>query len=101
MAASLSLESAESVNALVCGEVAGYDAVAVLTDGDLVVANARPFAPEVVRLGRADVLDVKGWIESNRATLQITATGDRTIVIGEIREVETAQKLAGDLRSGG
>lgn len=98
VAAALALEDGEQVQGMVCGEYLAHDAVAVLTDRRVLCINSRTFAPDQDSIAFADLDDVKGWIEGNRATLQVTG-GAVDIVIGDIKEVETAQRFAGDLRT--
>jgi len=97
VAASLSLDEGEMVTGLVCGEYLGHDGVAVLTTSRIVFANSRTFAPDVDSVPISTVQEVKGWIESNRATLEVTtATG--AFVVGGIKELDAAQMLASELR---
>lgn len=97
MAATRVLEPGEQVQALICGEYLADDGVAVLTDRRLVLANSRTFAPEVHSLPLRSIKDVKGWVDSARATLRFSGK-DRAFVIGEIKEVESAQAFAAAVR---
>ena len=97
VAATRALEPGEQVQALVCGEYLADDGVAVLTDRRLVLANSRTFAPEVHSLPPRSIKDVKGWVDSARATLRFSGK-DRAFVIGEIKEVESAQAFAAAVR---
>ncbi len=98
VAASMALEDGEQVQGLICGEYLGHDAVAVLTDRRVLCINDRAFAPDQDSIALSELADVKGWIEGNRATLQVTG-GAIDLVIGDVKEVETAQRFAGDLRT--
>jgi hypothetical protein len=98
VAASMALEDSEQVQGLICGEYLGHDAVAVLTDRRVLCINSRFFAPDQDSIALTDLVDVKGWIEGNRATLLVTG-GAVDFVIGDINEVETAQQFAGNLRT--
>jgi len=98
VAAAMALADGEEVTGFVCGQFMGEDGVAVLTDRRVLCINGRTFAPDQDSIGLGELTDVKGWIEGNRATLQITG-GGHALVVGDIREVESAQKFAGDLRS--
>ncbi|MEM7095633.1 MAG: hypothetical protein AAF567_21715 [Actinomycetota bacterium] len=98
LVASMVIEDGETVEAIVCGEFQAHDAVAVLTDRRLLCVNARDFAPDQASIALTDLDDVKGWIEGNRATLQISG-GSLDLVLGDVREVEAAQKFASDLRT--
>ena len=97
VAATRALEPGEQVQALVCGEYLADDGVAVLTDRRLVLANSRTFAPEVHSLPLRSIKDVKGWVDSARATLRFSGK-DRAFVIGDIKEVESAQAFAAAVR---
>ncbi len=98
IAASLLLADGEQVQGLVCGEYLAHDAVAVLTDRRLLCINSRAFAPDQDSIALSDLQEVRGWIEGNRATLQVIGAGV-DIVIGDVKEVETAQRFAADLRT--
>ena len=92
------LELGEIVSDFVCGQYLGYDGVAVLTNRRLVFANNRTFAPEVTSIALAGITAVKGWAESNRATLRVSGTTG-VQVLGDIAEVDRAQAFATTLRS--
>ena len=92
------LEGGETVRGFVCGQYLGYDGVAVLTNRRLVFANNRTFSPEVTSIGVDGITEVKGWAESNRATLRVTGTTG-IHVLGDIAEVDRAQTFANALRS--
>lgn len=98
MAVATALEPSEQAQAVVCGEYLGHDAVAVLTDRRLVLANSRTHAPEIETIDVGAVTDVKGWADGGRATLRFTA-GSTSAVIGQIREVDAAQAFASALRA--
>ena len=98
VAAALSMDDGEKVQGFICGQYLGHDGVAVLTDRRVLCVNSRTFAPDGDAIALSELTEVKGWIEGNRATLQVSGAG-LDLVIGDVREVETAQKFAGDLRS--
>ena len=97
MAATTALEPGEQAQALVCGEYLANDGVAVLTDRRVVLANSRMFAPEIHSLSLRSIKDVKGWADSARATLRFSSD-DGAFVIGDIKEVESAQDFASAVR---
>ena len=70
---------------------------AVLTDRRLIFANNRTFAPEIASLPRSAIGGVKGWAESNRATLRVDGASGQ-LVLGDIAEVDRAQEFANTLR---
>lgn len=98
VAAAMALEDGEQVHGMLCGEYLGHDGVAVLTNRRVLCINARTFAPDQDSIMLSNLDDVRGWIESNRATLQIKGASQE-LVIGDVKEVEAAQKFAGDLRA--
>jgi hypothetical protein len=98
VAAATGLEPGEQVQLVVCGEYQAFDAVAVLTDRRIVIANSRPYAPEFASMPIADHPEVKGWAESGRATLRLTSPSN-TLVIGDIKEVDGAQSFAAAVRA--
>lgn len=97
-AAAVLLDGDETAQGLICGQYLANDGVVVLTERRLLCVNDREHAPDHESIALDDLDDVKGWIEGNRATLRIDA-GDTVVVIGDIKEVESAQKFAGDLRT--
>ncbi len=97
VAAATALEADEPVEALICGEYLADDGVAVLTDRRVIVANSRTFAPEIHSMPLTSISDVKGWADSGRATLRFSST-DGVVVLGDIKEVESAQAFAAAVR---
>ena len=97
VAVATALEPGEQVQALVCGEYLADDGVAVLTDRRVILANSRTFAPEIHSMPLASIIDVKGWADSGRATLRFSSE-DAAFVVGDIKEVESAQAFVGVVR---
>ena len=100
VAAAMSLEAGEQGQAMVCGQHLAFDAVALLTDRRIIVANGRPLAPEVNSIALSENPEVKGWAEGGRATLRFSSASD-SLVIGDIKEVDAAQALAAAIRAQG
>lgn len=97
LAAAVELKDGEQVSGLVVGEYLGHAGVAVVTPDRVLLINSRQYAPDIDSLARADIDEVKGWIEGNRATLRISG-GGQGLVIGNIRELDTVQAVAAQLR---
>ena len=98
IAAATFLEPGERVQAIVAGQYLAHDGIALVTDSRVLFANGRTFSPEVHAVSLSEVTDVKGWAESSRATLRVTA-GQAMMVIGDIAEVNLAQSFAVAVRS--
>lgn len=97
MIAAALLGDGEKVEAVVCGEYYGNDAVLVVTDQRALTVSTRPYKPDTDSIPRTAITEVNGWIESNRATLRI-AGRDHNVVIGDIAELDDAQNVAKILR---
>jgi hypothetical protein len=98
VAAAMALEPGELVRAVVCGEYLAHDGVAVLTDKRILFINSRTFAPDMDSIPLAAITDVKGWAESNRATLRVSGAG-LAHVLGDIKEIDAAQAFAVAVRA--
>ena len=92
------LGDGELVEAAIAGRALGHNAAAVLTRERLVVANDRPWSPDVVSLDLSDGAEVMGWEDGRSAVLEIAA-GDESLVIDSIRDGELARELAALLRA--
>ena len=88
----------ETVEIVVCGRFLANDAVAVLTNTRLIVANDRQWDPEIVSLDNLVGLKVEGWVERRSATLRLTH-GTDTHVVDRINDTAVAEALADALRA--
>ena len=70
MAALAALDEGEQVEVVLAGRFRGHEAVAILTDRRLVLANAREWDPEIVTVENLSGLEVEGWVERRAATIQ-------------------------------
>ena len=91
------LDDDEQVEAVVCGEYHGHDAVLVVTGQRALSVSTRPYKPDTKSIDRTAIGEVNGWIESNRATLRLVGQ-DQEIVVGDIKELDDAQSVAKILR---
>ena len=97
MAALTQLHDGEQVEIVLVGRFRGHDAVAVLTDRRLLLANAREWDPEVVSVENLSGLEVEGWIERRAATLRLT-DGTMVHVMDRINDTSVAETFTAALR---
>ena len=98
MAALAALADGEQVETVLVGRFRGYEAVAILTDRRLLLANAREWDPEVVSVENLSGLQVEGWVERRSATLRLT-DGTMVHVMDRINDTSVAETFTSALRS--
>ena len=98
MAALTQLHDGEQVETVVVGRFRGHEAVAMLTDRRLLIANSREWDPEVVSIENVSGLEVEGWVERRAATLRLT-DGTMVHVMDRINDTSVAETLAAALRA--
>ena len=81
------------------GRSQGQDAIAVLTDQRLIVADARRWNPSVQEMRNPASAEINGWADWRSATLRLVR-GDATIVIDEIADVDVAKAFMETLKPG-
>ena len=97
LVAAARMELGESVLAAVVGRFQGADAVLVITDRRMVVANDRAWEPDVVPVGLELGLTVQGWADGRNAVLRFERDGVE-LVVDRIADAEIARDIAGMVR---
>ncbi len=91
------LEAGESVLAAAVGRFQGANAVIIITDRRMLVANDRAWAPDIVLVGLEPGLAVQGWADGHNAVLRFERDG-RELVVDRIADAEIAREIAGVVR---
>ena len=91
-------EADEVVEIAVAGRFRACDAVALLTNRRVILANDRAWDPEIVIIDDVAGLGVEGWAERRSATLRLT-DGDDVHVFDRINDTAVAESLAHAIRS--
>ena len=98
LVASTHFEPDEVVEIVVCGRFLGNDAVVVLTNNRLIIANDRQWDPEVISFQNLAGMSVEGWVERRWATLSLEDQSG-TYVIDRINDTTVAETLADALQA--
>ncbi|MEM7288368.1 MAG: hypothetical protein AAF480_18625, partial [Actinomycetota bacterium] len=98
MAALTALADGEQVEIVLVGRFRGHEAVAILTDRRVLLANSREWDPEIVSVENLSGLEVEGWIERRAATLRLT-DGTMAHVIDRINDTSVAETFTTALRA--
>ena len=98
MAALAALDEGEQVEVVLAGRFRGHEAVAILTDRRLVLANAREWDPEIVTVENLSGLEVEGWVERRAATIRLT-DGTMVHVMDRVNDTSVAETLTASLRA--
>lgn len=93
----VSLDEGEVVQCAVGCRFRGADGAAVLTEHRLLVANARPFEPDVVTIGLEPGLGVQGWQDGQAAALVFERNGHE-LVVDRIIDRDLARELTTEVR---
>ena len=91
-------EVGEIVEIAVAGRFRACDAVAMLTNRRVILANDRAWDPEIVLIDDVSALVVEGWAERRSATLRLI-DGDNEHVFDRINDTDVAESLARAIRA--
>ena len=97
LVAATRLEVGESVLAAAVGRFQGADAVIVITDRRMLVANDRAWEPDVVPVALEPGLTVQGWADGRNAVLRFERDAVE-LVVDRIADAEVAREIAGVVR---
>lgn len=102
MIAASHLDPGEMVEMVAAGRFLGADAVIVVTNERMLVANDRDWEPDVVPVALEGGLSVQGWHDGRHAVLRFARAGVE-IVVDRISDAEIARQIATVVRerSGG
>jgi hypothetical protein len=92
------LRDGEIVECAVQGELYGCNAVAVLTNGRLLVVNDREFRPDVLEFVVDTAISVQGWQDDRSAAL-LVQRNELSAQIERIGDKLLAQELAQRIRA--
>ncbi len=92
------LGEGERVEIALAGRYLSFDAAMVLTSTRLIIANDRPWAPEVVVIHQVGALSVSGWADRRAATLELVGPDGR-LVMDRIADADLAESMAVAIRS--
>ena len=97
-AAAVLLAEGEIVECAVQGQLYGANAVALLTNGRLLLVNDREFKPDVVEFVVDAEISVQGWQDERTAAL-LVQRGEHSAQIERIGDKALAQELAQRIRA--
>ncbi|MGI9621730.1 MAG: hypothetical protein ACR2PK_02750 [Acidimicrobiales bacterium] len=97
-AAVTTLVDGETVEIVVGGRFLAHDAVVLLTDRRVIIANSREWDPEIVSIDNLGELGVEGWVDRRSATLRLT-DGDDAHVVDRINDTTVAERLTAAMRA--
>ena len=92
------LREGEIVECAVQGQLFGCNAVALLTNGRLLVVNDREFRPDVVEFVVDAAISVQGW-QDERAAALLLQRNELTAQIERIGDKPLAQEFAQRIRA--
>jgi hypothetical protein len=92
------LHEGEIVECVVQGQLYGCNAVAVLTNGRLLIVNDREFRPDVVDFVVDAAITVQGWADDRAAALLVQRDG-LSAQVERIGDKPLAQELAQRIRA--
>ncbi len=98
LVAATKFTSGEVVETVVAGRYLANDAVVILTNRRLLIANDREWDAEIVSISDLANLGVEGWVERRAATLRLT-DGAVAHVIDRINDTSVAETLTTALRA--
>jgi hypothetical protein len=93
LVAATMLADGEMVEAALGGRFRGEDAVVLLTDRRLILANSRQWDPEVVSIENVSGVTLEGWVERRAAIFRITDRTEQHIV-DKINDTDAAEAFA-------
>lgn len=97
-AAAVLLREGEIVECVVQGQLYGSNAVALLTNGRLLIVNDREFRPDVVEFVVDAAISVQGW-QDDRAAAVLIQRNELSAQIERIGDKPLAQELAQRIRA--